>query len=234
MDEPYPSIEVLIVYYSRYGVVQLLAERIAEGAGRVPGVRTRLLRVEDTPITELRPGESESDMAIRRARVVNEFTGVDAIIVGAPSYFGSMASPVKRLFEDCATANPAPADRTRPWRAHLFHNKVGAAFTASATPHGGNEQTLQSILTMMMHLGMIVVTPGQVEPILEVDDAPYGPTAVTGAEANRLPSAAEQEAARAHGERVAQITAWLALGRREWVRPHEGEPPSTSAVPPAR
>jgi len=186
--------------------------------------------VEDTPVAELRPGESEADMALRRARTLTEFTGVDAIIVGAPSYFGTMASPVKRLFEDWATATPAPTDRTRPWRHHLFRNKVGAAFTASATPHGGNEQTLQSILTMFMHLGMIVVTPGQGEPILENEGAPYGPTAVAGAEGNRLPSEDEQEAARAHGERVAQVTAWLALGRREWVRGWEDNLPTTARL----
>jgi NAD(P)H dehydrogenase (quinone) len=216
MPEVAPTITVLIVYYSRYGVVKLLAERIAEGVRRVPGASARLLAVADTPITELRPGESEADMALRRARMVDEFTGVDAIIVGSPSYFGTMASPVKRLFEDCATASPPPQDRTRPWRIHLFRNKVGAAFASSATPHGGNEMTLHSILTMMMHMSMIVVTPGQAEPILENESAPYGPTAVTGATADRLPSAQEQEAALAHGERVAQIAACLALGRMAW------------------
>ncbi len=168
--------------------------------------------------------------------MVNEFTGFDAIIVGAPSYFGTMASPVKRLFEDCATANPPPQDRTRPWRIHLFRNKVGAAFTASATPHGGNEQTLHSILTMLMHCGMIVVTPGQGEPILENEGAPYGPTAVAGAEANRLPSAEEQEAARAHGERVAHVAAWLALGRLAWVQREDAQWPEhpLSSLPPSQ
>ena len=234
MPQSTPDITVLIVYYSRYGVVKLLAERIAEGVRRVPGASARMLEVEDTPITELRPGESEADMALRRARMVDEFTGVDAIIVGSPSYFGTMASPVKRLFEDCATASPPPQDRTRPWRIHLFRNKVGAAFTASATPHGGNEQTLHSILTMMMHMGMIVVTPGQAEPILEKEDAPYGPTAVAGAEANRLPSAEEQEAARAHGEHVARIAALLALGRMAWVQREDAQWPEqpSSSLPP--
>lgn len=138
-----------------------------------------------------------------------------ALVVGAPAYFGSMASAVKRLFEDCVTeASPPAFDRSRPWWHHLFRDKVGAAFTASGTPHGGNEQTLQSILTMMMHLGMIVVTPGQGEPILVDESAPYGATTVTGPTGDREPTEGEQESARRLGRRAAQVAAWLAVGKR--------------------
>jgi NAD(P)H dehydrogenase (quinone) len=210
-----PAYQILVVYYSRFGAVELLAERIAEGARREKGVEVGLMEVEDLPVGALRPGEKESDMAMRRATYVNRFRAADAIIIGAPSYFGTMASPVKRLFEDCAAAS-FPEDRTRPWRLHIFRDKVGAAFAASGTPHGGNEQTLHSILTMMMHLGMIVVTPGQAQPVLENEDAPYGATTISGAEGNRLPTEAEQNAARALGQRVARVTAWLSTGRMEW------------------
>jgi NAD(P)H dehydrogenase (quinone) len=209
-------LEILIVYYSRFGVLRLLAERIAEGARRLPTVEVRDLEVEDRPLEEPRPGETEDDVARRRAIAVNQLAMADALIVGAPSYFGSMAAPVKRLFEDCLTASPPPTDRSRPWRSYLFGDKVGAAFTASGTPHGGNEQTLHSILTMLMHLGMVVVTPGQGEPILEDEASPYGATAIAGPGGDRVPSAAEQDAALALGERVARVTTWLALGRAEW------------------
>jgi NAD(P)H dehydrogenase (quinone) len=212
-------LQILIVYYSRFGAVGALAEKIAEGAHRVPNVETHLLAVEDRPIEELRPGESEADMAARRAVVVNRLIAADAIIVGAPSYFGTMASPVKRLFEDCVTASAPPTtDRTRPWRHHRFQDKVGAAFTGSATPHGGNEQTLHSILTLMMHLGMIVVTPGQREPILENEASPYGATVVTGVHGTWLPDDVIQEAARNQGEQVALVASWVRLGRLAWER----------------
>jgi NAD(P)H dehydrogenase (quinone) len=208
--------KILIVYYSRFGVLKLLAERIAEGARQAMNAEASLLQVEDQPIEELRPGEDEHMMAQRRAVVVNQLASADALIVGAPSYFGSMASPLKRLFEDCVTASGiASPDRSRPWRHYLFRNKVGAAFTSSATPHGGNEQTLQSILTMLMHLGMIVVTPGQCEPILENESAPYGATAIAGSGGDRLPSDLEQSMARALGQQVAEVTTWLHWGREE-------------------
>jgi NAD(P)H dehydrogenase (quinone) len=130
-----------------------------------------------------------------------------------------MASPVKRLFEDCVTASAPPTtDRSRPWRHHRFQDKVGGAFSGSATPHGGNEQTLHSILTLMMHLGMIVVTPGQREPILENEAAPYGVTVITGPEGDLLPDDAVRTAARDQGEQVAKVATWLRLGRLEWER----------------
>lgn len=214
-------IRVVIVYYSRFGALKALAERIAEGAQRVAGVETHFLAVEDLPIEALRPGEDADAMAMRRATVVGELAAADALIVGAPSYFGSMASPVKRLFEDCATAsNPGGLDRSRPWRHYLFRDKPGAAFATSATPHGGNEQTLHSILTMLMHLGMIVVTPGQRPPILEDPAAPYGATVVTGPKGAHMPDEQEAEEARALGQRVALVATWLAHGRQEWQKWH--------------
>lgn len=156
-------------------------------------------------------------MVLRRAATLNMLTSADALVVGAPGYFGSMASPVKRLFEDCATASTADADRSRPWGHFQFHDKVGAAFTSTGTVHGGNEQTLLSILTMFMHFGMIVVTPGQQQPILEVQAAPYGATAISGPEGGRLPTADDEEAARRLGERVAQVAIRLKIGSAAWT-----------------
>jgi NAD(P)H dehydrogenase (quinone) len=214
-----PRIQILIVYYSRFGVLKMLADWIAEGAQRVERAAVSFLEVEDRPVEELRPGESESDMMARRAVIVNRLAAPDALIVGAPAYFGGMAAPVKRLFEDCLTAsNPPLTDRSRPWRDHRLRGQVGAAFTASGTPHGGNEQALHSILTMMMHLGMIVVTPGQREPILENVSSPYGATAIAGSDGKRLPDTVEQAEARALGQQVAQIATWVQWGRTEWEK----------------
>jgi NAD(P)H dehydrogenase (quinone) len=224
-------IRLLIVYYSRFGVLRLLAEGIANGArAAVPDAEVECLEIEDTSIEQLRPGETAAQMQARRALLLDRLSMADALIVGSPAYFGSMASPVKRLFEDCLVASGAPPaeDRSRPWRAPQLRDKVGAAFTASATPHGGNEQALQSILTLFMHLGMVVVTPGQSEPILENLAAPYGAIAVAGASADHAPTHMEQDAARALGQRVARLTSWLRLGRTVWEQSHApskvGEP----------
>jgi hypothetical protein len=109
-----------------------------------------------------------------------------------------------------------------------LRDKVGAAFTASATPHGGNEQALQSILTLFMHLATVIVTPGQSEPILANAGAPYGATAVAGASADHAPTEMEQKEARALGQRVARLSTWLRLGRTVWEQNHApfeaGEP----------
>ena len=209
-------VRIVIVYYSRFGVVKRLGDAIAAGARGVPNTQVSFLNVEDRPLEELREGETEGDMALRRAAVINQLMASEALIVGAPTYFGSMASEVKRLFEDCAAANPPPMDRTRPWLHHRFHDKVGAAFTASGTPHGGNEMALHSILTMMMHLGMVVVTPGQGQPILENPAAPYGATAISGPTGDQPLSPDDESAAKALGERVAHITTWLTWGRATW------------------
>jgi NAD(P)H dehydrogenase (quinone) len=227
MSEQSIGVHVLIPYYSRFGVIASLAERVAEGVAQVSGATAELLPIEDQPVDEARAGEQPDDMLLRRARIVDRFAEADALVVGSPAYFGSMASAVKRLFEDCATASaPGGVDRTRPWHVQLLHDKVGAAFTASATPHGGNEMALHSILTMMMHLGMVLVTPGQHEPILENDAAPYGATAVTGALGTRPPAELEERAARDLGRRVAEYALWLRIGRIEAGR---RAPPATLA-----
>ncbi len=231
MEESTRPLNVLIVYYSRFGALATLAERIADGARAVPNVEARLLRIEDMPVETRRLGETEQGMAMRRAEIVSQLGAADAVIVGAPSYFGGMASPVKRLFEDCATASSPPnPDRTRPWRHYMFRDKPGAAFTSSATPHGGNEQTLHSILTMLMHLGMIVVTPGQQMPILENDAAPYGATTITGPQGDRIPTTSDLDGARDLGRRVAEVATWLAWGRIEWEKRHGAIAESSSSV----
>jgi NAD(P)H dehydrogenase (quinone) len=127
-------LRVLVVYYSRFGVVELLAERVAEGARREPGVQTDLLTIDDAPPSEPRPAEDEEAMRQRRAHLLHRLTSADAIVVGSPSYFGGPASPLKRFFEDCLTDDTPPdTDRSRPWRHERFRNKVGAAFAASGT-----------------------------------------------------------------------------------------------------
>jgi NAD(P)H dehydrogenase (quinone) len=206
-------LRVLIVFYSRSGTTRQLAQEIAAGVGQLPATEASLLEVEDRSLLALRPGETDDALRRRLAATLNQLTTADALVVGAPAYFGSMASPLKRFFEDCATGASAILDRTRPWHHYLFHNKVGAAFTSSATPHGGNEQALQSMLTMLMHLGLVVVTPGQRGPILEQPTAPYGATAIIGpGDSPTLTDATRQEA-RYLGQHVTEMAIWLREGR---------------------
>jgi len=211
---------VLIVYYSRFGVLKQMAEAIADGVRRVPDAQVSFLRVEDQPVDRHPREETAPGFAQRRTVMLTQLAGADALIVGAPAYFGSMAAAVKRLFEDSLTASALPgSDRSRPWGLGECRDKVGAAFTSSGTPHGGNELALHSILTLFMHLGMIVVTPGQGEPILENPSAPYGATAIAGATGASTLTSAEQDGAQALGERVARTTVWLQMGRAARSQP---------------
>jgi len=221
---------VLIVYYSRFGAIKRLAEQIAEGARAVPGTVVELLEVGDEPPNAPRPGESDDDRRRRQLELVNTLALTNAVIAGSPSYFGSLASPLKRFFEECATAESAVLDRSRPWHHYLFRDKVGAAFTSSATPHGGNEQTLHSILTLMMHLGLVVATPGQRGPILEHQAAPYGATAISGSGGDHPLSEQEAEEARYLGQRVATLAGWLRIGRQRGPQ-HRQEQLLTSEKP---
>jgi NAD(P)H dehydrogenase (quinone) len=229
---PLSDARIVIVYYSRFGVLEALAEQIATGAREVQGVQVDLLAVDDRPIHEPRPGESEQETGRRRAEALDRLSAADALIVGAPAYFGSMAAAVKRLFEDVVTASPPFVSKpARPWRHTLFRGMVGAAFTASATPHGGNEHAIHSILTLMMHLGMIVVTPGQRPPILESQGSPYGATAISGPDGDRPPDQIEREAARALGRQVAEVATWLRWGRQRWERQAREQQRTTKAAP---
>jgi NAD(P)H dehydrogenase (quinone) len=219
------SIRVVVVYYSRFGVLGDLANAVVEGIHSVPEARGELLEVGDQPVEALRmsngantSAEGNDEMKARRDKLLEQLTTADALVVGGPAYFGSLASPVKRFFEDVVTASGTILDRTRPWHQPLFRDKVGAAFTASATPHGGNEQTLHSILTMLMHLGLIVVTPGQQGPILEHGAAPYGATAITGPTGAHALTEGEREEARHLGRRVAEVTLWVRDGKDTAMR----------------
>ncbi len=216
VDDRAPKpLRVLLVYYSRFGAIQAMAEHIQEGIARVPGTAVDLLVVGDDPLTALRAGESVANAEAneRRLALLDRVASADALVIGSPAYFGSMASPLKRFFEDLAVASSARLDRSRPWHHYLFSDKPGAAFVSSATPHGGNEQALHSLLTMMMHLGMLVVTPGQRGPILEQEGAPYGATAITGPRGQRGLTAEEVDEARYLGQRIAEVGTWLRAGR---------------------
>jgi NAD(P)H dehydrogenase (quinone) len=210
-----PEVHILIVVYSRYGVVRQLAEAVVEGVQSVDGGVPHLIEVTDEPVDQLRASESEAERNQRRAVLLQRLESADALIVGSPAYFGSMASPVKRFFEDVLTAQaPPPVDRSRPWYRGILHDKVGAAFTASGTAHGGNETALHSMLTLLMHVGAIIVTPVEEHIPLETQTAPYGAIAVSGPTADQPPDAEALQSARVLGSRVARVATWLREGKR--------------------
>lgn len=185
--------KVLVLYYSTYGHIETLANAIAEGV-RSSGATADVKRVPETvPEAIARNGHFKLDQAAPVAAVA-ELANYDAIIVGAPTRFGRMPSQMAAFLDQAGGL----------WASGALNGKVGAAFTSSATQHGGQETTLFSIITNLLHFGMTIVGlpyshQGQMTLDEIVGGAPYGTTTIAGGQGQRQPSEIELEGARHQG-----------------------------------
>jgi NAD(P)H dehydrogenase (quinone) len=193
--------KVLVLYYSTYGHIETMANAIAEGA-RGAGATVDVKRVPETAPEEIaRAAHFKLDQAAPIAQV-NDLVDYDAIIVGAPTRFGRMPSQMAAFLDQAGGL----------WATGQLIGKVGAAFTSSASQHGGNEMTLFSIMTNLLHFGMVIVGlpyshQGQMTLEEIVGGAPYGATTIAGGDGSRQPSAIELAGARHQGELVARTAA---------------------------
>lgn len=196
--------KVLILYYSSYGHIETMAEAIAEGV-RESGAEAVIKRVPETaPIEVAQAAHFKLDQAAPEASI-DELKDYDAIIVGTGTRFGRMSSQMAAFWDSAGGV----------WARGELNGKVGAAFTSSATQHGGQETTLFSIITNLLHFGMTIVGldygfAGQMRNDEVVGGAPYGATTIANGDGSRQPSATELEGARYLGRRVAQTAAKLA------------------------
>ncbi len=195
--------KVLVLYYSSYGHIETMAYAMAEGA-RAAGATVDVKRVpENVPEAVAKASYFKLDQAAPIA-TPDELANYDAIIVGAPTRFGRMPSAMGSFWEQAGGL----------WATGKLVGKVGAAFASSATQHGGNEATLFSIITNLLHFGLIIVGlpyshAGQMSIEGIVGGAPYGATTVAGGQGQRQPSDIELEGARHQGELVAKTAAKL-------------------------
>ncbi|GAB2504233.1 NAD(P)H:quinone oxidoreductase [Lysobacter humi (ex Lee et al. 2017)] len=195
---------VLILYYSAYGHVETMAEAVAEGA-REAGAQVDIRRVPElVPEEVARKSGYRLDQPAPIAKV-DELPQYDAIIVGVGTRFGRMASQMANFLDQCGGL----------WATGALTGKVGAAFTSTATQHGGQETTLFAILTNLMHFGMVTVgLPYSFQGQMRLDEvtggAPYGATTITGGDGARRPSQNELDGARFQGRTVAELAAKLA------------------------
>ncbi|WP_175684625.1 NAD(P)H:quinone oxidoreductase [Burkholderia anthina] len=207
------SVNVMVLFHSRTGNTLRIAQALARGAGRVPGTTVELRRVPElVDEAELlaQPHVGPSFAEIQRLPVAqpDDLAAFDVVVMGAPTRFGSMSSELKH-FIDRLGSN---------WQRGDLRNKVGAAFTSASTVHGGHEMTTLGLLATMMHLGMIVVTPGYSDPIFELASAPYGATAATKPARVRVrPNENDLESAAVLGERTATVASWIVRGRAREV-----------------
>lgn len=195
---------VLIVFHSRDGVTEALANAVADGAMAAGGaVRLRRAReVVSEEVMAMAPGWSEN--AARMNALYDEPTAddalwADAIVLGTPSRFGLVCSEVKAWLDSLGGL----------WARGKLAGKVGSAFCSSGSAHGGNEMTSFTLTVPMAHFGMIIVPPGFADPAMFKAGTPYGASAVTGNVPGYQPSQAECDAARFQGQRVAQVAAKL-------------------------
>jgi NAD(P)H dehydrogenase (quinone) len=195
--------KVLVLYYSSYGHIETMANAIAEGA-RSAGATVDIKRVPETVPEEIaRKSYFKLDQAAPVAAVA-ELENYDAIIVGTGTRFGRMSSQMAAFLDQAGGL----------WARGALNGKVGAAFTSSGTQHGGNETTLFSIITNLLHFGMTIVGlpyshAGQMTLDEIVGGAPYGATTIAGGDGSRQPSTIELEGARHQGEIVARTAAKL-------------------------
>jgi len=199
---------ILVLYYSSYGHIETMARAVAEGAGSVEGAEVSVKRVRELVPDEVARGagmQLDQDAPFADPAELGDY---DAIVVGTPTRFGNMAAQMRNFW-----------DQTGPlWLKNALLGKVGSAFTSTASQHGGQEMTITSTHTTLLHHGMIIVGlpyswagNAQMEEIS--GGTPYGASTIAGADGSRRPSANELEGARYQGRLVAQTAADLVRGR---------------------
>jgi NAD(P)H dehydrogenase (quinone) len=196
--------KVLVLFYSTYGHVYRLAQAIADGAREVVGAAVVLKRVPETlppdVLTAMGATDAQKAFASVPMATVEDLAAADAVIFGTPTRFGNMAGQMRQFLD--ATGGL--------WAQGKLIGKVGSVFTSSATQHGGQESTILSFHTTLLHHGMLIVgLPYAFQGQMRLDEitggSPYGASTVAGGKGERMASENELAAARFQGRHVAQI-----------------------------
>jgi NAD(P)H dehydrogenase (quinone) len=200
--------KVLVVFYSAYGHIYTMAKAVAQGVADVNGAIAEMRRVPETLSEDLQKQigifEAQKSFASVPICTLDDLANADAVIFGTPTRFGNMSGQM-RLF----------LDSTGPlWAKGALVGKVGSVFTSSATQHGGQESTILSFHTTLLHHGMVIVgLPYAFQGQTRLDEvtggSPYGASTIAGGKGERLPSENELAAARFQGKHVATIASKL-------------------------
>ena len=192
--------KILVLYYSAYGHVEKMAQAVAEGA-RSAGATVDVKRVPElVPEAVAKAAHFKLDQEAPVATVA-DLEHYDAIIVGTGTRFGRISSQMASFLDQAGGL----------WARGALNGKVGAAFTSTATQHGGQELTLLSIIHNLLHFGMVVVgLPYSFEGQTRLDEvtggSPYGASTLAGGDGSRQPSQNELDGAHYQGKHVAEIT----------------------------
>ncbi len=192
--------KVLVLYHSTYGHIEQMAEAVAAGAREVDGAVVDIKRVPELVPEELaRASGYKLDQAAPIA-TVDDLPNYDAIIIGAGTRFGTVASQMRNFLDQTGGL----------WAKGALVGKVGGAFTATATQHGGQEVTLIGLIQTLLHHGLVVAgLPYSYAGQMTLDEitggSPYGATTITGGDGSRMPSQNELDGARFQGRHIARI-----------------------------
>lgn len=195
--------KVLVLYYSSYGHIEKMAEAVAAGA-REGGAEVTIKRVPELVPEEIaRQSHFKLDQAAPIA-TVDELPNYDAIIIGVPTRFGNMPAQMKNFLDQTGGL----------WFGGKLIGKVGSVFSSTATQHGGQESTILSTHTVLLHHGMVIVGlpysfQGQMGVSEVTGGSPYGATTIANGDGSRQPSANELAGAEYQGRHVARIAAKL-------------------------
>ncbi|WEK44859.1 MAG: NAD(P)H:quinone oxidoreductase [Candidatus Sphingomonas colombiensis] len=196
--------KVLVLYYSSYGHIEQMADAVAEGA-RSAGAEVHIRRVPETaPPEVVKAAHFKTDTAHPVIEGPDALLDYDAIVVGAPTRYGRMPSQMAAFWDTTGGI----------WMRGGLIGKVGGAFTSTASQHGGQETTLFSIITNLLHQGMTIVglDYGFTEQ-MGVDKvrggSPYGATTIANGDGSRQPGTEELDGARYQGRRIAETAAKL-------------------------
>jgi NAD(P)H dehydrogenase (quinone) len=195
--------KVLVLYYSAYGHIEAMANAVAEGA-REAGATVDIKRVPElVPEAVAKAKHFKLDQAAPLAKI-DDHVNYDAIVVGTGTRFGRMSSQMANFLDQAGGL----------WAKGALHGKVGGAFSSRATQHGGQETTLFSIITNLLHFGMIIVGlnygfAGQMGVKDVTGGAPYGATTIADGDGSRQPSENELAGARYQGKMIAETATKL-------------------------
>ncbi len=190
--------KLLVLYYSSYGHIETMAKAVAEGASAA-GAQVDIKRVPETaPLEVAKNAGFKLDQDAPIATIA-ELADYDAIIIGTGTRFGRMSSQMAAFLDQAGGL----------WARGALNGKVGGAFTSTASQHGGQETTLFSIITNLLHFGMVIVGldyghTGQMGVDKVRGGAPYGATTLADSDGSRQPDEDELEGARYQGRRIAE------------------------------
>lgn len=196
--------KMLIIYYSAYGHIRTMAEAAAAAAREIPGVEVILRRVSETLSDDILGKMGALEAAKAQADVpvvtVEELAEADAVLFGTPTRFGNMTAQMRQFLDSTGGL----------WMKGALVGKPGGVFASSATQHGGQESTILSFHTYLLHQGMVVVgLPYAFQGQMRIDEitggSPYGASTIAGGDGSRQPSENELEGVRFQARYLAEI-----------------------------